>query len=81
MPSSVGRVTKAGSNRSWMRVRGRLVENAAVRSRIDHLRQAPSAVCFLSIEPLIGVIGRLDLTGIDWVIVKWREWARCAADV
>lgn len=45
------------------------VENAAARSRIDHLRQAPAAVRFLSIEPLIGATGTLDLTGIHWVIV------------
>lgn len=45
------------------------VENAAARSRIDHLRQAPAAVRFLSIEPLIGATGALDLTGIHWVIV------------
>jgi protein gp37 len=29
----------------------------------------PAPLRFLSIEPLIGPIGRLDLTGIDWVIV------------
>lgn len=45
------------------------VENAAARSRIDHLRQAPAAVRFLSIEPLIGPTGLLDLSGIHWVIV------------
>ena len=45
------------------------VEDATARSRIDHLRQAPAAVRFLSIEPLIGATGPLDLTGIHWVIV------------
>lgn len=45
------------------------VEDAAARSRVDHLRQAPAAVRFLSIEPLIGPVGRVDLTGIHWVIV------------
>lgn len=45
------------------------VEDATARSRIDHLRQAPAAVRFLSIEPLIGAAGPLDLTGIHWVIV------------
>ena len=33
------------------------------------LQQAPAGVRFLSIEPLIGPIGKLNLDGIDWVIV------------
>jgi protein gp37 len=45
------------------------VEDGARTSRIRHLREAPAGVRFLSIEPLIGPVGRLDLTEIDWVIV------------
>ena len=45
------------------------VENAAACGRIEHLRQAPAAVRFLSIEPLIGPVGPIDLVGIHWVIV------------
>lgn len=37
--------------------------------RIEHLRQTPAAVRFLSIEPLLEDLGALDLTGIGWVIV------------
>lgn len=37
--------------------------------RIDHLRNAPAAVRFLSIEPLLEDLGAIDLTGISWVIV------------
>jgi protein gp37 len=37
--------------------------------RIDDLRAAPAAVRFLSIEPLLEDIGKIDLSGIDWVIV------------
>ena len=37
--------------------------------RIDHLRDAPGVVKFLSIEPLVEDIGNIDLTGISWVIV------------
>lgn len=37
--------------------------------RIDHLRNTPAAVRFLSIEPLLEDVGRLDLTGIHQVIV------------
>lgn len=37
--------------------------------RIDHLRKAPAALRFLSIEPLLEDLGEFDLTGIGWVIV------------
>lgn len=37
--------------------------------RIDHLRDAPAAVRFLSVEPLLEDLGKVDLNGIDWVIV------------
>ena len=37
--------------------------------RIDALRDAPAAVRFLSIEPLLEDLGTLDLDGIHWVIV------------
>jgi protein gp37 len=45
------------------------VENDAAVSRISHLRGANAGIRFLSIEPLIGPIGKLDLEGIDWVIL------------
>jgi protein gp37 len=50
----------------WM---GVSVENARYRFRISDLRQVSAAVRFLSIEPLIGPVGELDLSGIGWVIV------------
>ncbi len=37
--------------------------------RIDHLRDAPARVRFLSIEPLLEDLGTLNLRGIHWVIV------------
>lgn len=37
--------------------------------RVEHLRAAPAEVRFLSIEPLLEDMGRLDLRGIHWVIV------------
>jgi protein gp37 len=37
--------------------------------RIEHLRQSPAQIRFLSIEPLLEDMGDLDLRGIDWVIV------------
>lgn len=44
------------------------VEDAQAKARIDHLRSTPAGMRFLSIEPLIGAVGRVDLAGIDWVI-------------
>lgn len=44
------------------------VEEGAAKGRITHLRATPAAVRFLSIEPLIGAIGDVDLSGIGWVI-------------
>lgn len=38
-------------------------------ARIPHLQSAPAKVRFLSIEPLLEDLGRLDLRGIHWVIV------------
>jgi protein gp37 len=37
--------------------------------RIDHLRNTPARTRFLSVEPLLENLGKLDLRGIDWVIV------------
>ena len=50
----------------WM---GVSVENARYRFRIDHLRRVPARVRFLSVEPLIAPLGKVDLDGIHWVIV------------
>jgi protein gp37 len=37
--------------------------------RVEHLRAAPAAVRFLSVEPLLEDLGTVDLRGISWVIV------------
>lgn len=37
--------------------------------RADDLRRTPSAIRFLSLEPLLGPLPSLDLTGIDWAII------------
>jgi protein gp37 len=52
------------------------VEDRQARSRIDHLRVAPSGARFLSIEPLLGPVGDLDLAGINWVIVGGESGPR-----
>jgi protein gp37 len=49
----------------WM---GTSVEDSQVVERIDALRQTGARIKFLSCEPLIGPLGEIDLTGIDWVI-------------
>jgi len=54
------------SDNIWM---GTSVENVLVRHRIASLREVPANVRFLSVEPLIGPIRNLALTGIHWVIV------------
>jgi protein gp37 len=50
----------------WM---GVSVENKDYCWRIDHLRRTQAHVKFLSIEPLLGPLGKIDLRGIAWVIV------------
>lgn len=50
----------------WM---GVSVENLKYVDRIDGLRTVPAAVRFLSLEPLLGPLPGMDLTGIHWVIV------------
>lgn len=37
--------------------------------RVEHLRAAPAAIRFLSIEPLLEDVGEIDLSSIAWVIV------------
>ena len=50
----------------WM---GVSVENDKVRDRIDFLRKTNARVKFLSLEPLIGPLRHLNMSGIDWIIV------------
>lgn len=50
----------------WM---GVSVEGERYTFRIDHLRQTHAHIKFLSLEPLLCPLPRLDLRGIQWVIV------------
>jgi protein gp37 len=50
----------------WM---GVSVESIQYKTRIDHLRKTGAKLKFLSLEPLLGPLGALNLRGIDWVIV------------
>ena len=45
------------------------VEDDKATARIRHLKDSPVSTRFLSIEPLLGPIGDVDLEGISWVIV------------
>lgn len=58
--------------------------------RINHLRDTPAAMKFLSVEPLLEDLGIIDLTGVSWVIVGGEsgngarpmkvEWVRSIRD-
>ena len=45
------------------------VEDYSAAARVRHLQDAPVSTRFLSIEPLLGPMGDIDIEGIDWVIV------------
>ena len=45
------------------------VEDEMATARVRHLQKAPVSVRFLSIEPLLGPVGDMDIEGISWVIV------------
>jgi protein gp37 len=48
---------------------GVTVENADFLYRIEDFRQSSAKVRFISFEPLLGSIGKIDLSGIAWVVV------------
>jgi protein gp37 len=52
------------------------VEDAKNAVRIKHLKAARASVKFVSFEPLIGPVGRIDLSGIDWAIVGGESGPR-----
>ena len=58
----------------WM---GVSVENRKYVNRVRHLKHVPASVRFLSVEPLLGPIPRLPVSGIDWVIVGGESGPRC----
>ena len=48
---------------------GTSIENAGVSTRADALRTVPASIRFISFEPLIGSVGKIDLSNIHWAIV------------
>ncbi len=65
------RLGKLGRSLPWRPNiwQGVSIENADVAWRAEELRKVPANVRFLSLEPLIGPLTSLDLSGIHWVIV------------
>lgn len=61
------------SEHIWL---GVSVEDAKNAVRIKHLRAARASVKFVSFEPLIGPVGPVDLSGIDWAIVGGESGPR-----
>ncbi len=69
---------------------GTSVEDERVVERIEHLRDVPANVRFISFEPLIGDVGSVDLTEIHWAIVggesgprsrpMYKEWVESILD-
>lgn len=67
------RMREYWESRNWMIPQniwlGITCEDSRYKYRIDYLRDLPAAVKWISMEPLVGDLGELDLTGIDWVVV------------
>jgi protein gp37 len=68
--------TSLAPSHIWL---GVSVEDAKNAVRIKHLKAARASVKFVSFEPLIGPVGRIDLSGIDWVIVGGESGPRARA--
>lgn len=62
------------SDNIWM---GVTAESNDVVDRVDYLRNIDAKVKFLSIEPLISPVDKLDYTNIDWVIVGGESGYGC----
>jgi len=55
---------------------GTSVESGKYAERIAQLRRVPAKVRFVSFEPLIGPIGKINLAGIHWAIVGGESGPR-----
>ncbi|UUV32975.1 phage Gp37/Gp68 family protein [Amycolatopsis roodepoortensis] len=60
----------------WM---GVSVEDESQLYRVDHLREVPAAVRFISAEPLLGPLDGLSLSGVGWVITGGESGPRARA--
>jgi protein gp37 len=55
---------------------GTSIEDGRVLARLDHVREVPAAIRFVSLEPLIGSVAAGDFGGIDWAIVGGESGPR-----
>lgn len=65
--------SELGPSHIWC---GVSVEDAQAKLRIEHLKASPAGIRFLSIEPLLGAVGHLNLSGINWVIAGGESGPR-----
>jgi len=65
------RLTEIAGELTWTSNiwQGVTVENISTVTRIDFLRKIPAVVKFISFEPLLGDIGDINLSNINWAIV------------
>jgi len=54
------------TNNIWM---GVTVENEKYLTRVNDLKNTKAHIKFLSCEPLLGSLRKIDLRGIDWIVV------------
>lgn len=50
----------------WM---GVSIEDSNYLNRVEYLKRIPARVKFLSCEPLLGPLDKMNIVGIDWIIV------------
>jgi protein gp37 len=58
----------------WM---GVSVESPEYQWRIDYLRRVPAVVRFVSAEPLLAALPKLNLDGINWLIAGGESQSGC----
>ncbi len=73
MATLLNEIAPAALPNVWL---GTSVEDERVIERMDHLRDVPASVRFISFEPLIGDVGQVDLNGIHWAIVGGESGPR-----
>ena len=74
-PSRVAAMSKKlnWTDNIWM---GTSVESGRHTDRIDYLRKTSANIKFLSLEPLLSELPKLNLVNIDWVIVGGESGAK-----
>jgi protein gp37 len=86
-PERIADCLPVGWDDGWRNVwLGTSIESNDYATRADYLRTIPAVVRFISYEPALGPLDKIDLTGIHWVIyggesgpgfrAEDKEWAR-----